>query len=817
MAPQTWATPAEEALMKASLPDFMRRQAEGKLHLFWGPFFLKFFGAFCMEAKLNLPLPTDRNARRLTVEERTMLGDAIQKKEQQVRSWLRYNAGKIGKATAGATGGAIEIFQRRYRDLVKKASSEAGYDTSTKDMKPEELEHEENEEDDEEDDEDTPLTPSKPKSVRSLRFAMRKRVTAERWAKASEEERTAVAAEMAKELRKRREVEDDRDFDKSKTSSPEELQQGINALNTVYADVHKATYNASGWVGMTILGGPNPRYGGELALKIVCLGETRAGNTYEDVCVDFDKNVTQTFEAFLRQCFTAEQCRSCAMPSPLPPSEPPPRIPREPAPPAPEAPAKAKKTKQKKKKMPSAVIVQDEDVAGVSPGSETPEAGSPESGVTSESVATPEGPQDLFANSLSFDDEDLNDSNFFGSMPSPEPWRPSSLALEPRGGAHGAERSTEPLAPPELLTYASASRQAPTPCRLLSEGRGLQFSRSGGSGDLGIPAKHTLSGVHARKKVRPTDDAAYGVTNPADTAEPTTEPAARAPVLSQSRPSTEPGAHARVLPQSRPSTEPGVHAPVLPQSCPSTEPGAHAPVLPQSRPATEGAAPPVAPTAAPALIVPRSRPATKPPAAKAKTKAGAAAKEVAAKAAKKVEVKRTAVRGTRVVVAESAESAEGAPPGPKKRGRPKKVVAEEGETMLADVTNAAAEGPTFSITNNNRQGARRAAEEEKARVAAEAEVEAEKQAARGWVRTTQNGHDCVVLTSGRARKPTMFHDGTVAQREVKGRRNPHAAIEEELVARAKKGKGKAAEPSGKKRKVAEDATTTAPKSKRRKV
>ncbi|KAJ7776640.1 hypothetical protein DFH07DRAFT_951774 [Mycena maculata] len=802
MAPQTWATLAEEALMKASLPDFMRRQAEGKLHLFWGPFFLKFFGAFCMEAKLNLPLPTDRNAHKLTVEERTMLGDAIQKKEQQVRSWLRYNAGKIGKATAGARRASatlkalfksgvsknrrrhhpIEIFQRRNRDLVKKALSEAGYDTSTKDIKPEELEHEENEEDDEEDDEDTPLTPSKPKSVRSLRFAMRKRVTAELWAKALEEERTAVAAEMAKES--------------------QELQQGIDALNTVYADVHKATYNTSGWVGMTILGGPNPRYGGELALKIVCLGETRTGNTYEDVCVDFDKNVTQTFKAFLRQCFT-------------------------------------KKTKQKKKKTPSAVIVQDEDVAAVSPGSETPEAGSPESGVTSESVATPEGPQDLFANSLALEPQES--SRWPDGMGPPlSPEEAAALARMERGGAsgEGATMAIDPqltaLSVPRSPSLPPSSSPMPLPPARPQPRAAYSGAGHGNAANtVTIPAPTVRVGGYnfpvavaletsayrpstlfqaftpGRRSVPPTTlhTASPTPLTPCTgsglalnaSSEPTTEPATRAPVLSQSRPSTEPVARARVLPQS----------------CPSTEPGAHAPVLPQSRPATEGAAPPVAPTATPALVVPRSRPATKPSAAKAKTKAGAAAKEVAAKAAKKVEVKRTAVRGTRVVVAESAESAEGAPPGPKKRGRPKKVVAEEGETMLADVTNAAAEGPTFSITNNNRQGARRAEEEEKARVAAEAE--AEKQAARGWVRTTQNGHDCVVLTSGRARKPTMFHDGTVVQREVKGRRNPHAAIEEDLVARARKGKGKAAEPSGKKRKVAEDATTTAPKSKRRKV
>ncbi|KAJ7750134.1 hypothetical protein DFH07DRAFT_961550 [Mycena maculata] len=697
---------------------------------------------------------------------------------------------------------------------------------------------------------------------------MQKRVTAELWANASEEERTAVAAEMAKESHKRRDVDDDSDFNKSKTSSPEELQQGINALNAVYADVHKATYNASGWVGMTILGGPNPRYGGKLALKIICLGKTHAGNTYEDVCVDFDKNVTQTFKAFLRQCFN--QCRSCAIPSPLPPSEPLPRIPREPAPPALEGPAKAKKTKQKKKKTPSAPIVQDEDVAAISPGSETPEAGSPESGVTSESVATPEGPQDLFANSLSFDDEDLNDSNFFGSMPSPEPWRPSSLELEPQESSRWPDGMGPPLSPKEAVALARMERGG-------ASGEGATIAIDPQLMALSLPRSRSppppppSSSPTPMLPARPQPRAAYSGAGCGDAANAVTVPVPTVrvggynfPVVvaleaSTYRPSTLLQAftprrrsvppttlhtasptpltplnvrvvdggetwaarQAKVLftlkASSEPTTEPAVHAPVVLQSRLAIEPAARAPILPQSRPATEGPAPPVAPTAAPALVVPRSRPATKPPtappAAKAKTKAGAAAKEVAAKAAKKVEVKRTAVRGTRAVAAESTESAEGALPGPKKRGRPKKGVAEEGETVLADVTNAVPEGPTFSITNNNRQGARRAAVEEKERVAAEAE----KQAAQGWVRTMQNGHNCVVLTSGRVRKLTTFHDGSVAQRKVKGRRNPHAALEDVLVAHAMAAcaaKGPDVVPTGNKRKAAGEATTSTPKSKK---
>ncbi|KAJ7692013.1 hypothetical protein B0H16DRAFT_1486581 [Mycena metata] len=49
---------------------------------------------------------------------------------------------------------------------------------------------------------------------------------------------------------------------------------------------------------MTILGGPNPRMNGELTLKIICFGETPAGNDFEETCVNFNENVVEPFEGF---------------------------------------------------------------------------------------------------------------------------------------------------------------------------------------------------------------------------------------------------------------------------------------------------------------------------------------------------------------------------------------------------------------------------------------------------------------------------------------------------------------------------------------
>jgi hypothetical protein len=45
--------------------------------------------------------------------------------------------------------------------------------------------------------------------------------------------------------------------------------RGIDALETTLAEIHKAIFLASGWTGITLVGGPNPRMGGDLTLKVL--------------------------------------------------------------------------------------------------------------------------------------------------------------------------------------------------------------------------------------------------------------------------------------------------------------------------------------------------------------------------------------------------------------------------------------------------------------------------------------------------------------------------------------------------------------------
>ncbi|KAJ7797373.1 hypothetical protein B0H14DRAFT_3493784 [Mycena olivaceomarginata] len=157
MAPKSWATDEQLAwLHDGFVADYLRRQAEKKLHLFWGPLHHRWFQAFPEHTALSLPLPDDEHGRELTDEDAVLLGAAIQKLE----NWFRYQSKKIGNVDAANSSKlgamvdaifdlrpkpkkrvhqAIEIFQQRNRDLIKDALTTAGYDKL-------------NERDDEEDD-----------------------------------------------------------------------------------------------------------------------------------------------------------------------------------------------------------------------------------------------------------------------------------------------------------------------------------------------------------------------------------------------------------------------------------------------------------------------------------------------------------------------------------------------------------------------------------------------------------------------------------------------------------------------------------------
>jgi hypothetical protein len=183
--------------------------------------------------------------------------------------------------------------------------------------------------------------PALAKSVMAARMHLRTRVVNALWTEATDEEHAQVQVEVEAEKEELREAEM-REEEEAAERTPAQIQEsvdyifhafyqhtdelytsGIDGLDAFYTKVHTAGHLATKWVGMTLVGGPNPRLGGELSMKMygislyglasitdrllfpssICHGETVEGNDFEDLCVDFNKHIVEAFEGFLQQVF----------------------------------------------------------------------------------------------------------------------------------------------------------------------------------------------------------------------------------------------------------------------------------------------------------------------------------------------------------------------------------------------------------------------------------------------------------------------------------------------------------------------------------
>ncbi|KAJ7351341.1 hypothetical protein DFH08DRAFT_806064 [Mycena albidolilacea] len=470
MAPPFWTTPDQADLLGSWMPDFIRRQAEGKLDRFWPVMVESWFKKYPEELNLNLPLASDKNARRLTPAELATLGTALKARRKQLENWFRNHSKAIGNAspTQRASNAAIqrifkmsvpkgrrvhqpvEIFQKRNTEAIASALTEQGYnDILTSDVPGE-------------------GPADRVKRIRAERMRLRIRVVRELWAEASAEEKKLVEEEIEAE---RKEIEE------------QGAMGGIDALDGVYSDIHKATYTATEWVGMSIFGGPNPRMGGQLTMKIICFGATPGGNDFEYSCVDFDKKITQPFHEFLKLCFTSDEAASWALPS-TPDDEPDMReAQRVPivTPVAPET-TKSKsksKSKSKKSKAKSAAVVEEPNDEDSSPDQIDDELLDFEKSLDEDldegELGTqsgrdgniPDGGVDLEDGGVNLDGDDDN----LICEEDLQDWTPPSR-LWPAG-------MTAPLTPSEAAKLAAIERGVPDPAMMMIDPQLLNLSASG--------------------------------------------------------------------------------------------------------------------------------------------------------------------------------------------------------------------------------------------------------------------------------------------------------------------------------------------------
>ncbi|KAJ7262602.1 hypothetical protein C8J57DRAFT_1719457 [Mycena rebaudengoi] len=310
MAPAGWATEAEKTFLFLQLPDYIQRAAAGKRALFWGSVFEGFLQKFPERAKLGLPSATETgDAAQLTPEQRTVLENAIKARKRQIETWFRYQRRKITNAsTATASTNsqaslastlftapvrhrshkAIEIFQKRRVVGIREALTKAGYDELDVANIPDDFTGA--------DGNNSPE--ARAKLVMSMRMQLRARVVREMFDAISAEEKASIDEELEAEREKALKEEAEMTQNKN-LKTPAALQKSIDELTGALGKVLNIAEKESGWVAMTIIGGPNPRMGGELSAKVVCTGETPTGNDFETFFPNFDGVITEEFFNFL--------------------------------------------------------------------------------------------------------------------------------------------------------------------------------------------------------------------------------------------------------------------------------------------------------------------------------------------------------------------------------------------------------------------------------------------------------------------------------------------------------------------------------------
>ncbi|KAJ7433317.1 hypothetical protein B0H11DRAFT_2259579 [Mycena galericulata] len=313
MAPPRWATPAQGSYLELQMADYIRRQAQKKLYLFWAPMEEGWFQRFPEQAALGLPHPTELNATRLTEAQMEMVRDAIESRKEKLKNWFRKERKKIRKGPmaprkaqtplakalmkktcAGRRRAhqARELFQKRHADTINELLDQRGFNKMNEAARVEGRDEEVGETIEEQED-----------HVKA--------------SSASAKEQ----AEMKKEVEREKEMiaKAERDEEQRRAEgihkTPQEYQEGIDGLEAMFEEAHAITDEAAGWVGMTLVGGPTPRMGGDLTVKVLCVGVTEQGNSFQEACADFEKEILGRFQLFVQRVYPLAERTARALPA----------------------------------------------------------------------------------------------------------------------------------------------------------------------------------------------------------------------------------------------------------------------------------------------------------------------------------------------------------------------------------------------------------------------------------------------------------------------------------------------------------------------
>ncbi|KAJ7438376.1 hypothetical protein B0H11DRAFT_2254662 [Mycena galericulata] len=326
MAPPPWTTPEEHKFLKAQIAAYLPAKTNKKLWKFWPEMYAAWFLKFPEEPRLGFPgLTKDGDAPSLSEEQSVQLKQALLARKERLVNWFRHHSKKtndIGAVQRNASDSLattlftskestsrvhrpIELFQKACTTRIDAALEKEGFygvKEAQTSLNVEDLEEESTEE-----------RAARMKDARKQRMNIRNRVvntlfneiTPEESAKLDQlvEEEKAAATAKAKGEEKSTDGE----------RTPAEYLRAIDESAEVFAKVHKTIGSQTGWYGFSVYGGPNPRFGGALSMKVVCFGETAAGNNFEAAHGSFDEGISKPFQAFLKRCFSSADRRARAL------------------------------------------------------------------------------------------------------------------------------------------------------------------------------------------------------------------------------------------------------------------------------------------------------------------------------------------------------------------------------------------------------------------------------------------------------------------------------------------------------------------------
>ncbi|KAJ6467203.1 hypothetical protein C8R47DRAFT_1078764 [Mycena vitilis] len=244
------------------------------------------------------------------------------------------------KAPAKRAHRPIELYQTRHPDEVNAALEREGFFRMTKktvakagvanwsvgalaeeQAAGDEGVDEDGDDDDDDGDEEELTAAERAKRVKDLqsaRMTVRTRVVNALYTAAPQEEKDAIAEIIEQEKKdlaeKAKATETEREDGAGRDPTPEELQRSIDDLPATMLKVHKVIHKKAGWLSFTVSGGPNPRHGGGLSMKLQFYGQTPAGNDFEAAHGNLEEALCKPWQAFLKRCFPPAMRRARALP-----------------------------------------------------------------------------------------------------------------------------------------------------------------------------------------------------------------------------------------------------------------------------------------------------------------------------------------------------------------------------------------------------------------------------------------------------------------------------------------------------------------------